>query len=174
MPQTFRDKIATLPIIIIFGVLYLISQTIIGIIIHDLNPLLFIKAQTTFSKVVLLDLFAQWHQAGLMPNYCRHFYFDFLHPLWYAGFLCALMAKAMNLNQIPQKFNLLLLIPIIAGLLDLVENSFHVLFISNADAITQPRIFVSALSANLKWGLAGVSILIIAFMLVNYFRKRSI
>ena len=172
MKTTYRDKIGTLPIIVLFGTLYLVSQTIIGIIIQDLNLILFLKAQTTFSKTVFLDLLAQWHQAGLMPDYLHHFYFDFLHPLWYAGFLGALMAKAMNLNQIPYKFNFLLLMPVVAGLLDLVENSFHILFISDAEAITQPRIFASALSANLKWGLAGVSILIILYMLINFLVKR--
>lgn len=168
MRKSYRDKIAALPIIVIFGVLFVISQTIIGIIIHDLNPLLFIQAQTTFSKDVFVDLLAQWQQAGLMSNYAHHFYPDFLHPVWYAVFLCALMAKAMNLNQISPKFNFLLLAPVVAGLLDLVENIFHVLFISDNAAITQPRIFASALSANLKWGLAGISILIIGFLFLRH------
>ncbi len=170
MLKTFRYRFAHTRVIVFFGLLYAVSQISLAIIIHDLDTLLFLKAQTTFSADVLKDLLTQWDQAGLMPHYRHHFYLDFFHPFWYAMFLAAFLAKAMNLNQLPDKFTPLLLMPVVAGGMDLVENCFHVFYIADMDAIASWQVGVSALAANIKWGLAGLSVAGIVFLLVRYLR----
>ena len=115
MLNTFRYRFAHTRLIVFFGLIYAVSQIALGIIIHHLDTLLFLKAQTTFSADVLKDLLTQWDQAGLMPHYRHHFYLDFFHPFWYAMFLAAFLAKAMNLNQLPDKFTPLLLMPVVAA-----------------------------------------------------------
>ena len=95
-----------------------------------------------------------------MDNYRRHFYFDFLHPLWYALFLSAFMARGFNRNRLSSKANWMLCLPFIAGLMDLIENCFHVRFISDVDTIPSWMIVASASAANVKWLLAGTSIVI--------------
>lgn len=173
MLTRFRARFGTTRIILLFGGIYAVSQAIIGVILKDLDPIAFIRAQTTFSKAVLLALLHQWQDAGLMGNYHLHFYFDFLHPVWYAIFLSALMAGAMNLNDTPQRFNFLLALPFIAGLMDLVENIFHVMFISDFNGITQPMVFFSALAANVKWGLAGLSLILALAWYARYLFARK-
>jgi hypothetical protein len=173
MTENIRSKLGATRIVIIFGIIYFISQTIIGLILHDLNPWLFVKAQTTFSKDVYLALLNQWEQTGLMSNYWHHFYLDFFHPIWYAVFLSALMAKAMTLNELSGRHNWLLLLPFVAGLMDLVENCFHVIFISDVHAITLQKIFISALAANIKWGLAGISIVTVIILFGRYLAKKT-
>jgi len=160
MLDNYRFRFGVTRMVVISGIVYFISQAYIASILHDLNPLLFVKAQTTFSKEVYLELLSAWQAAGLMPNYFKHFYLDFFHPVFYAVFLSALMAKAMNLNGASSGYNRLLLLPFIAGAMDLVENCFHLSFISNADSITQTKIIISALAANIKWALAGISLLV--------------
>lgn len=170
MLNKFRYRFAHTRVIIFFGLLYAVSQIALGIIIHHLDTLLFLKAQTTFSADVLTDLLTQWDQAGLMPHYLHHFYLDFFHPFWYAMFLAAFLAKAMDLNHLSDNYNPLLLMPMVAGVMDLVENSFHVFYISDIEAIASWQVGVSALAANVKWGLAGLSVAGIAFLLVRYLR----
>ncbi len=164
----YRKHFGETRIVLISGIIYFISQAIIASILHDLNPMLFVKAQTTFSKEVYLELISTWQAAGLMPHYFNHFYIDFFHPVFYAVFLSALMAKAMNLNGASSGYNRLLLLPFIAGAMDLVENCFHLSFISYVDSITQTKIIISALAANIKWALAGISLLISLIFFVRY------
>jgi len=146
--------------VLVLGTIYLASQIVIGSIIHDMGSLEFLKAQTTFSKTTYVEQVRQWQERELMGNYRRHFHFDFLHPLWYALFLSAFMAAGFNRNGLPSKINWLLCLPFIAGLMDLIENCFHVRFISDVDTIPSWMIMVSASAANIKWALAGTSVVI--------------
>jgi hypothetical protein len=174
MLDNYRNRFGTTRMVLISGLVYFISQACIAAILHDLNPLLFVKAQTTFSKDVYLELLNAWQAAGLMPKYFRHFYLDFFHPIFYAVFLSAFMAKTMNMNHFSSKLNRLLLMPFIAGAMDLVENCFHLSFISDVNSITQTKITVSALASNIKWALAGIALLIILFFFIRYrFKPRK-
>jgi hypothetical protein len=173
MLDVYRSRFGATRIVIISGIIYFVSQAIIASILHDLNPLLFVKAQITFSKDVYLELLNRWQAAGLMPKYFQHFYLDFFHPFFYSVFLSALMAKAMNMNKTPQRLNGLLLIPFIAGVMDLIENCFHVSFISDVNSITQAKVTLSALASNTKWALAGLSLLIAMILFGRYGLTRN-
>lgn len=168
MLDNYRSRFGVTRMVVISGLIYFISQAMIGSILHDLNPLLFVKAQTTFSKDVYLELLSRWETAGLMPKYFKHFYLDFFHSIFYAVFLSALMAKGMNINTVLSRYNWILLIPFVAGLMDLVENCFHLSFISDVNSITQTKITMSALAANTKWALAGTSLLIALIFFVRF------
>lgn len=145
-------------LLVVLGVLYVASQAIILSILRDLDLVKFARAQTTFSKATFLTLAHQWESAQLLRQYQLHFYFDFVHPIWYSCLLAGLIAKGLDRRGIPDRWNGLLLMPFLAGLMDLVENCFHVRFIADLDAITQPMITLSALAANLKWSLFGLSL----------------
>jgi len=151
-------------LLVVFGVLTLASQAIILSILRDLDLLQFARAQTTFSKATFLTLAHQWESAQLLPQYQLHFYFDFVHPIWYSCLLAGFIAKGLDRRGISDRWNWLLLMPFLAGLLDLVENCFHVRFIADLAAVTQPMITLSALAANLKWTLAGLSLVVIAHL----------
>jgi hypothetical protein len=166
MLSRYRDRISSTGVITIFAFVYIISQIIIAIILHPLDSSLFLKAQTTFSRELYQELLQGWEKSGLMGHYRLHFYFDFIHPVWYSVLLSALIARGMNLNKISSRFNTLLLIPFISGLMDLTENCFHVFFISDHGTITDQNIFLSALASNTKWTLALGS-LVIALLLVG-------
>ena len=166
MFSSYRRRFGTTKAVLILGSIYLASQIVIGSIIHDMGSLEFLKAQTTFSRTAYVEQVKQWQEQELMDDYRRHFHFDFLHPLWYALFLSAFMAAGFNRNGLPSKTNWFLCLPFIAGAMDLIENCFHVRFISDVDAISSWMITVSASAANIKWVLASTSIVIgIVFVL---------
>jgi hypothetical protein len=171
MLEPYRTKISAVRWIVFFGLLYFASQAAIGAILKDLDPALFLKAQTTFSRETFLDLIHKWQQAGLMDKYRQHFYLDFFHPLWYGLFLSALLARGFNLNGVAARQNWLLLSPFLASVMDLTENCFHVKFIANPEAVTQWMITISALATNIKWAIAGLSVMTAAVLFGSGFVK---
>lgn len=87
MMNNYRRTMGVTRVVVIFGIIYGISQAIIGVIIHDLNPWLFIKAQTNFSKEVYMELLQGWQHAGLMPNYFHHYLSRFFSSVLLCYFL---------------------------------------------------------------------------------------
>lgn len=160
MFSSFRRRFGTAKAVLIFGAIYLASQIVIASIIHDMGALKFLKAQTTFSRTTYVEQVKQWQERDLMGDYRHHFTFDFLHPIWYALFLSALMAAGLNRNRAPARFDRLLCLPFIAGAMDLVENCFHLRFISDVDTIPSWMIVASASAANIKWALVATSLVI--------------
>ncbi|MFP4446669.1 MAG: hypothetical protein ACLFPD_10545 [Desulfosudaceae bacterium] len=163
----FREKGGIPRVALISGLLFVVSQVAIYLVIRELPPEKLVALQTTFSRAEFLSIIATWKMTGVLDSFKTHFYFDFFHPLWYSIFLASLMAMAFNLNKIAAKYNRLLIIPFLAGFLDLVENSVHVFLLHNIGATTGTKIFVSALAANLKWLLAGVGIVIVVVLLAR-------
>jgi hypothetical protein len=162
--HTLRVRLGSNRLLVVFGVLFLASQAIIATILRDLDLVQFARAQTTFSKATYLALAHQWESEQLLPQYQRHFYFDFLHPVWYACLLAGFLAKGLDRRGLSDRWSCLLLMPFLAGLLDLVENCFHVRFIADLASVTQPMITISALASNLKWALAGLSLALILWL----------
>ncbi|MFP4039619.1 MAG: hypothetical protein ACLFS7_03670 [Desulfosudaceae bacterium] len=162
-----RKKTGTRRVALIFGGLFALSQLALYLVIRDLPPEKLLVLQTTFSKDEFLSIIGTWKMSGVLQQFKLHFYLDFLHPVWYSIFLASLMAISFNLNGIEKKYNSLLLIPFVAGMLDLLENSVHLFLLANIGATSEANIFVSALAANLKWLLAGTGILIVAVLVIK-------
>lgn len=158
MFSAYRRRFGTPKAVLLLGAIYLASQIAIASIIHDMGALEFLKAQTTFSRATYVEQVKQWQERELMGDYRRHFYLDFLHPLWYALFLSALMAAGFNRNGLSSRSDRILCLPFAAGAMDLVENCFHVRFISDVDTIPSWMIVASATAANLKWLLVAASL----------------
>ena len=59
MLEAYREKFDTMRTVLLWGGIYFISQAIITTIIHAMDPLVFIKAQTTFSKDMYLAIYNQ-------------------------------------------------------------------------------------------------------------------
>jgi len=173
MFSSFRRRFGTPKAVLILGSIYLASQITIASIIHDMGALAFLRAQTTFSRTAYVEQVKQWQERGLMGDYKRHFTFDFPHPIWYALFLGALMAAGLNRSRAPARLDRLLCLPFIAGAMDLVENCFHLRFISDVDSIPSWMIVASASAANIKWALVATSIVIGVVFLSRRPRDRA-
>lgn len=165
-------------LIALFMIIYFTSQIIIGSILHDIGTLNALALQTTFSRDMFMSIAVGWLASGEIEMYYKHFYFDFLHPLWYSILLSLLIARSFTLNQVNPKFNFMILTPFMAGLCDLVENSMHVYMLADLDRATNSLVWFSGLAANTKWFLAflglGTSIFLIGlWMIKRYILKRN-
>jgi len=81
---------------------------------------------------------------------------DFAHPIWYGLLLALLMANAVPKH----KLDYLVILPLIAGLCDLVENFIHFPKAAKFNELRQPWITLGALFASAKWLLVVVSIIL--------------
>jgi hypothetical protein len=155
----FRAQYGTFRSVAFFFVVYTISQAAIGSILHAMGAADFLHAQTTFSRETYLAYVARWQAEGLMDNYRNHFYLDFIHPIWYTFLLASMLAHGLKCNRSSGQWNWVLVIPFIAGAMDVTENIMHVIFLADLQAITDPMIVAGALAANTKWALVTVSLL---------------
>lgn len=159
--DALRKKLCSTRFLVVSAVLFVASQASIGAILRDVGPARVLRAQTTFSKETFLAIVGEWQREGVMPQYYRHFIPDFVHPVWYALLFAALLARGLDRQGLPERWNAVLLLPFVAGAFDLVENCLHLLFLSDLGAVTQPLIALSALASNLKWALLAVSLVVV-------------
>lgn len=151
LPSSIRASLTNTKLIVALGVAYLVSQAVIASILHELDPPTVLRLQTTFSVEVFRSILAQWSDAGLIDTYWSHYRLDFLHPFLYSALLAALLARALDTNGLGPRYDRVLLIPFVAGALDVVENLSHVVMLWDQTRIAQPLVAVSGLAANLKW-----------------------
>jgi hypothetical protein len=161
-------------LILALGVAYLVSQATIASILHDLDPAVVLRLQTTLSVEVFTSILDHWRAAGLLPTYWRHYWLDFTHPFLYSTLLTAMLAKAFDANGLDARFDRLLLVPFAAGALDVVENLCHVAMLLDARLVVVPLVVASGLAANLKWlGALGSALAVPALFAYARWRCRE-
>lgn len=153
MFATLRARLDSWPLILVFGLIYFASQAAIAVIVDPLGADMLI-VQTTLSDAHVREIFARWAAAGLLDTYASHYRFDNIHPLWYAMFLAAMLAKGFNANGVSPPFNVLLLLPFVSGACDVTENLFHQSFLADRANITAAHVLISNGAALVKWLLA--------------------
>lgn len=159
-----RHALASRWIVVGFGVAYLVSQVLIARILHPLDPLDVLRAQTTLHAPVVREIFARWGASGLLDAYVRHYSLDFVHPALYAIFLGASLSLLLDRNRLSSSWDVVLLMPIVAALCDLFENVSHVAFLADEANLTPAWVAASGVAAITKWLLAGSSIVLIAIL----------
>jgi penicillin amidase len=123
--------------------------------------------QLAFTPQRFQFVMEQWGEAA-MQNYVTGMWMDYIYPVAYslalAGFIAWLTVCP---NQSPARWHLILFsLPLIAGLLDWVENSLHLLMLAVLHATPSALVFIASLAAAIKWILAAVSILAILLLLL--------
>ncbi len=163
-PSSLRQKLANSRLFFIFGCLFLASQLLIAYIISPLDGARLVQLQTTFSVTTFQQIIADWESQNLLRFFYQHQIFDlFLHPVWYSIFLGAGLALSMNAAKIAEKYNAVLILPFIAGICDVLENSMHLILITYPDFINTFTVRLSACFASGKWFLVIVCGLIILY-----------
>lgn len=165
-------------LIALFGMIYFVSQIIIGSILHPLGTIDALRLQTTFSSDTFKSIASAWIVSGRVSLYYKHFYFDNFHPIWYSIFLSLLIARSFKINNVNPKFNFIVLTPFIAGICDLIENMMHLYFLADLNRATPVLVALSGTATNTKWLLAAVSVCtsigLIAVWIVKKFITKSI
>jgi len=157
--ESYRRVIGSVKITVISFTAFMVSQAAIASITHDLGSD-FLAIQLTLSHERFLTIASGWQSAGLMPVYCRHFYLDYLHPVFYSVFLSSFMALAFARRGVSSKYNVILFLPFLAALLDMVENSFHIYMLLDFTRITAGMVMMSGICTWVKWTVSFLCFLI--------------
>lgn len=166
-----RRHLADWRVIGILGSAFLLSQLTIAATLGAIGPEQVLRLQTTLSPATFAAIVQDWQSTGAIDSYWRHYRYDFIHPLWYGGWLAAAMAKAFEANRIAARRDAWLCLPLVAAGLDLVENLFHVLFLTWPSTVVLPLVVLSGLAATAKWLLAGGSLAVVVSLSLRAVRS---
>jgi len=156
-------------LIVLFGILYLVSQATILAIVEPLGSSLARLQLLGFSAETYRAVFREWQEAGLLDVYRSHFSVDDAHWLWYSGLFTALLCRLFERERIPHRRDWILLLPVASGLLDAFENRIQHIFLSAPDfsRIVDPLPLLSTLASIAKWTLAACYVSIAAWLLAR-------
>jgi hypothetical protein len=171
--KTLRQTLAQGWLAVASAVIYVLSQVVIAVQLEHLGAYRVFALQVTgFRAADYLQTFARWQEQGVMPFYRSHLIFDGVHWIWYSVMLTSLMALVMNAADSPPHRNPLLLMPIVGGLCDALENSLQQVFLSDPHfaTVVDPLPLISTVASIVKWSLVVLSIVTI---LVTWLGRRS-
>jgi len=103
-PHYLRETPLLNRYLVVFGALFVLSQALIIWLLGDVG-LQLLALQTTFTKAGFTSIVSAWGPAEF-EKLRVHYRFDSLHPLWYALFLAALLARLFNATNIPKQYNI--------------------------------------------------------------------
>lgn len=166
MLAVLRARLDAWPLVALFGVIFVVSQAAIGVIVHPLGADMLV-VQTTLSAEHVREIFARWEAAGMLDTYAAHYRFDNLHPLWYAMLLATALAKGLNANGVPPRYDAVLLVPFVAAACDVAENLFHLSFLADHANITPAHVLMGNTAALVKWLLVLGCVLAVSALTVR-------
>lgn len=150
-----RGRAALASVFWFFVAIFAVSTLSIQVVLQPVGVVQVLALQTTLSADTFAALVAGLYQRGEVEPYLAHFYYDFLHPLWYGTLLALLLARAFDRQAVPASANRWLLLPYLAGLFDLVENSLHIYLVIDTANISPALVLLANGAALAKWTLVG-------------------
>lgn len=154
----------------VFWAIYLVSQGVIGGILDGVGSLRVLRLQTTLSRSRFEAIFAQFRQEHLLETYASHYYLDVVHPLWYGLAIAALLAKALESGSASPRWDGILYLPLVAGLLDLTENAVHIHYLATGST-TDALVVLGGLAAIAKWTLVSVALALAAGLFLRAYKR---
>ena len=152
----------------LFGIAYLVSQATIAIILLPVRSHFMWLQCLGFTARDYTVVFRQWEETGVMSAYRAHFVLDDVHWVWYSAFVTVLLCRLFERQRVPHRYNWVLLLPLVSGLLDWYENHIQHVFLGSPDfsTIADPLPLLSTLASDMKWALAAVyvSLAVVLFL----------
>jgi len=152
--RTARSLLSHGGLLLLFGGIYAVSQVIIVTLVNPLVPASMVALQLTgFTPADYMATFSGWQAEGTLPFYHAHLIFDDVHWIWYTIFLSVCLAKSLDAARLSDRWNIVLLFPLIAGINDGFENGLQHVFLSAPDyqMIIAPLPAISTSASITKW-----------------------
>jgi hypothetical protein len=160
--------------LLLFGAIYVVSQVIIATVVDPLGPERMVGLQVTgFAPADYIATFSAWKAEGVMDFYHTHLIFDDVHWIWYTIFLSVALALSLDAARLPDRWNVILTFPLIAGINDWFENGLQHVFL-NADGypmVIDPLPAISTTASIIKWVFFLGSFLLIAGIQLSRLRR---
>lgn len=162
---TFERRLARTGVVLAAAVATLATWAILAavsrsdVVLHGAD---IFRLQLAFTPEAFGRVLEQWGPTGVQ-QFRTSLAVDYLYAIAYAVFLASLLARlATRPPQRPSTVERVFVrLPLVAGACDCVENSLHLLILSDADHLSPGLIFTASSFAAVKWALVIVSISII-------------
>ncbi|MGA9525560.1 MAG: hypothetical protein WBV82_29145 [Myxococcaceae bacterium] len=149
---TLRQFLGRPRVALLLGVVYLAVQAAVPALLYPISMLTEGRLQTTFSAAEFAQTLESLRSDNLLGHYWAHYLADNALPFAYAPFFAALLALALTRGRASTAADRLLVLPFVAGLLDLVENATHLWMLSHG--VRPDLVILGATAACLKWAAA--------------------
>lgn len=143
-------------VMIFFGGIFLLSQASIAVVLEPVGFVHALRMQTTLDPGTFRSLVEDMFARGAANAYVAHYYYDFLHPLWYSTALALGLGWLMNRNGMSAAHDGWLLLPYLAGLGDEIENSLHLYMVLDTANIAAPLVLVANGASIMKWAVVAL------------------
>ncbi len=124
-----------------------------------------IALQLAFTPENFQAVLDDWGAAGV-AHFQSTIWLDYLYPIAYAAFLAGLVA-ALRRERPQAPWQAVFLMPMAAAILDYIENTLHLIILTDTAHLSAPLIALASVAAALKWGLIALVFLAILFSLVS-------
>ncbi len=137
---------------ILTGIMYVIVMFIINPMIDGKTGLEVIKLQLSFTTENGKSVFNGWNEIG-QQNFLKYIYTDYIYAFAYSVFLSSLYFNKVLKNNIKivGKHIYILILPFVAGLFDMIENTIEIFFIKSPDGFSELLFGFHSILASLKW-----------------------
>jgi hypothetical protein len=122
-----------------------------------------IHLEFAFFKSRFSTIVEQWEKHGLLQSHRIGLWVDLFFPFAYAVCLTGVLGL-LTLKPAEEPGTgllVLLMIPLIGGVCDWIENGLHLFLLSDTSWLSEVAIFTAATAASLKWLLIVVSVVAI-------------
>jgi hypothetical protein len=124
-----------------------------------------ISLELVFSKSALNQILSSCGEAGIRSHLIM-IWVDYLFIFSYIGFLGNLLGSLLKGIDYDRALNLFS-IPMIAGVLDIIENTLLLFQLQNTESLSGLLIFIASSAALVKFILIGITIILILYYLFN-------
>ena len=133
-----------------------------------------IALQLACSEEAFDAILRQWGADGIRYYQLSTLAIDYVFPVAYAVLFSSLIALlGSRPGREPSTIHLGCLgMPLVAGGLDWMENTLHLVVLSGVIANRGPWILLAFIAASIKWGLLGLSGVLVAWHLVRKVMRR--
>lgn len=133
-----------------------------------------VALELAFSAETFSDIITQWGAEGVRAYQVSTLCIDYWFPVAYAVFLAGLIAVlTIKPGGTPSGLQLTrFALPFIAGLLDWVENTLHLILLRGPSHVSAPLVLFASIAAVAKWGLIVLSILVILYLILGIAQVR--
>jgi len=154
-PPIVAKWLGSQPLLQLIMLVFLLSQGTIAFILGPVShDLLGIQLLSMFDPNILRNTMARWSAEEKM-RFEKHFMVDFwFHPLVYSLMFVVWVTLETSLTKrSPVPYFLFIMVPIAAGLCDVMENSIHLTLLKTMPAGSDNFIRMGGFFATIKWAL---------------------
>jgi len=175
--RSFYQRVAQAPVVLVsllLVVVCMVAFAMWGNVALPRDAPNVIALQLAFSQEAFDAILDQWRADGVRYYQRSTLAIDYVFPVAYALLFSSLIALlGTRPGGEPSTLDLACFsVPLAAGMLDWLENTLHLVLLGGLLANGGPWILLASTAASIKWGLLGLSGVLVGWHLVRKVMRR--